>query len=237
MLAKLASIISFRKGVKIYEKIKRNHLAVVGFTTWGKLQWQRISAPTVPKGHQDERCQRALGFRCVCSNRDNQGKTCLSRLQKHPTFQLWYRHVGRSRCFFFSFHTLGCYKFQDVHQKRCEDDGFLSSASKAERPAPVSPPTTSQSFRCVQPNFRMDYQPQWMSPGTESSCHRQQTKPWKANLVNDPMDWWEPTETGLPRCYFSTTQLQSSQELRAVKRMLFSMLRRENTTSMVPSYA
>ena len=139
--------------------------------------------------------------------------------------------------FFFSFHTLGCYKFQDVHQKRCEDDGFLSSASKAERPSPVSPPTTSQSFRCVQPNFRMDYQPQWMSPGTESSCHRQQTKPWKANLVNDPMDWWEPTETGLPRCYFSTTQLQSSQELRAVKRMLFSMLRRENTTSMVPSYA
>ena len=103
MLAKLASIISFRKGVKIYEKIKRNHLVVVGFTTWGKLQWQRISAPTVPKGHQDERCQRALGFRCVCSNRDNQGKTCLSRLQKHPTFQLWYRHVGRSRCVFFQF--------------------------------------------------------------------------------------------------------------------------------------
>ena len=106
MLAKLASIISFRKGVKIYEKIKRNHLAVVGFTTWGKLQWQRISAPTVPKGHQDERCQRALGFRCVCSNRDNQGKTCLSRLQKHPTFQLWYRHVGRSRCVFFLVSTL-----------------------------------------------------------------------------------------------------------------------------------
>ena len=79
---------------------------------------QSISVPTMPKGHQDERCQSALGFWCVCGNRDNQGKTCLSRLQK--AFNI----PGLvSSCWQVNIATT-----EDFHPKWCEKDSrFLWS--------------------------------------------------------------------------------------------------------------
>ena len=82
----------------------------------------------MPKGHQDERCKCALGFRCVRGNRDNQGKTCLSQLQK--AFNI----PGLvSSCWQVNIATT-----EDFHPKWCEEDSsFLWCQSAPDGATPA----------------------------------------------------------------------------------------------------
>ena len=139
----------------------------------------------MPKGHQDERCQRALGVRCVCGKRDNQGKTWLQNVYKSIQHSRFGIVLAGEHVFSILLknipHQKGCYKWRCSPKKMSHGD--------------VSSDAPFQHQICSFPPRRQDSQI-WGSTTNFNEWAQEQNPRAivsKPNLARNNFSQWEPT--------------------------------------------